>query len=337
MRHSLDVEGEARRVETVSDAEAIVSSERAGFAELMDTVRIARQNQRWDLVDQAGERAMQEVLRSSTVSIPKVVEAARAIVLARLGRATNLGELPAAIVDAQARLSEIEAKVGPEEGGQSLGDTRYWLEELRLLHSDPTAPSYTQLCSKLRKIDRSDLGAEAAAHALELDPDSVPARTTLSAALIDIGQVHRALAHLRKAWAQEQTAYVANPYSRALLAEGQPEQAVTMAENAFELDAGEYSARTLLAAAVRAEDRDAIERAKEFILEHSRGTTDEDEESAWVGMLAAQALIDAGLLDEAETAVATLLDDPKAPTSRLSQLRYRIRHERRKAQGRLAV
>ncbi len=327
----------ARRIETPDDVLTVLESGHATFREWIDCIETSRRHHRWDLVDRVGHEVLRDVVANPATRIPTLEEAVRSVAKAYIDRVAQLEDLSAAAASAIAALQSARHEVpGSTMASNALDGEIDWLDELRLLASDPSPPTLTKLCRRLREIDRSDLGADAARRALSQEPGSVPAMTTLAAALLDQGRADVAIATISKAWDLDPSSYVANTFSRALLANGQHEEAYNMAHRAFELDPGPVSQHTLLAAAAASSDPAAIEDAQALISRCGTGGGGNDlRDRRYVELLAAEALVESGRLDDAEVMVNQLLADPEGWKARIEQLRNRIRYLRRKQQGEL--
>ncbi len=208
---------------------------------------------------------------------------------------------------------------------RAVGESSKWLDELRVLYADATEPSLIALCARLRDIDRADLGREAATRALDLEARGQPsprtraaALTTRAAALLDLGDPPRALTDIRKAAElRPDDPYVLNAYARVLTACGQPDQAVDVAKESFRLDPGRHAVHALLAAAAAARDESTLAEAKDYLSAHP-DPEEKEATSVWVEVLAAEALIAAGQIERAASAVAMLRRDGRAPQGKVN-------------------
>lgn len=327
----------ARRTETPDDVVGVLASARASLSEWIDCIDVSRRHHRWDLVDAVGDSILRDIVARPDARIPTLAEAARSVAMAYMSRIEHLDDLAPGTTRVIATLRDAQNAV-PKSSGAAKAFAREidWLDELRVLASDTSSPALTQLCARLRDIDRSDLGAEAGRRALEKDPENVAARTTLAAALVDQERTDLAIANISTAWEQEPSAYVANVFSRALLHDGQLEEALEMAYRAFDLDAGPVSQRMLLAAAAAAPDGSALIDAQALIKARGRdGSGDGLRDHRLVDVLAAEARVESGFLDEGELMARALLVEPGAWKARIQQLLNRIVYLRRKQQGRL--
>ena len=248
----------------------VLESGHATFREWIDCIETSRRHHRWDLVDRVGHEVLRDVVANPATRIPTLEEAVRSVAKAYIDRVAHLEDLSAAAASAIAALQSARHELpGSTMASNALDGEIDWLDELRLLASDPSPPTLTKLCRRLREIGRSDLGADAARRALSQEPDSVPAMTTLAAA-------------------------AASP------------------------------------------DPAAIEDVQALISRCGTGGDGNDlRDRRYIELLAAEALVESGRLDEAERMVNQLLADPEGWKARIEQLRNRIRYLRRKQQGEL--
>jgi len=334
---------DARPVETLDHVRSILDSGVAYFPELLDCVAVARAANDWDLVERAGTALLRCSTGRPKRALPSLADAARAIVTAYLARAADLDEAAeraAAAAGVLAAISDDTDVTGP--AAKAVRDRYRWLEELRLLYSDFTEPSLIALCSKLREIDRPDLGVEAATKALELAERFAPAPSTRAAALttraaahLDLGDPPRALADIRKATkAKPRDPYVLTTHARVLTACGHPHEAVEVAKDSFALAPSLRAANVLLAAAAAAADDETLGEAKAYLASHP-APEGEISASVWIEVLAAEALIVAGDLDRAAGAIAQLGRDPRASQAKVRNLAGRLKSARKARQGRL--
>lgn len=324
---------QGRPIETLEDVRGLIASGYGSVTELLECIRVARQGGDPKLAEQAGTLLL--TIATGKKPVPALEEAAQAIVVGYLAEASKLDDLVVQLERASEALGEIGERTGITPAGRkAIDDSKLWLEELRVLSNDNSPASLIALCGKLRKIDRSDLGVEAATAALERQ-ESAAAYTTRAAAFQDRNDNPRALSDVRRAWKLDKNAFTANTFSRVLLAAGRPDLAIEKAEDAFRMEPSEYSARSLLAAAAAVGEDDAVERAKRFIEKHKDG--EDPRTSVWVEIVAVKALLEADRLDEAERAIALLKQDERAPKREVDHLIGWLKRNRRRRQGGLGL
>lgn len=216
---------EPRPIETPDDVVSVLESPKAGLPEILDCIEAARLFGRWDLLEASAARAFLAITDRQPTET--VVEVARHFVLAEFALVPDFESLPERVRATQARLAELEA-------ASALSDLDDELCEILEYVSDASPASLIRLCSRLRRFDRPDLGYEASVRALrsrELDDEGTSrALTTGGAALVDLGHAEAAIERLQGAWDLTSSPYAANALSRACIAAGRPDEAVTWAQ-----------------------------------------------------------------------------------------------------------
>lgn len=197
------------RVQTVAQAEALTKVLAPRFADLLDGIKVARGNDRWDLIESLSDMALAAV----TGVTPQwgVAYVARQLVIARV-QGVPLDEM-------HDHLREIaeSLKANPSEVGSvaravtELGDE---LGKLATMLADDSPASMVSAGSRLRKLDRPDLAIDAASIAVERDPTNFAAITVRGAAQADLGDMRSALTEATRAERMRPSSYTANLLAR---------------------------------------------------------------------------------------------------------------------------
>jgi tetratricopeptide (TPR) repeat protein len=285
-----DADHGVRSICNINDVESVLSSDKASFVELRECVSIARDKGQWSLCRRSAERALEEiglVTRSNRMS---VLDAARTVVKMILKPVESLDSLPVFVREAQDWLQSKSQDFDAKNIGTELEVERILLSEILVLLSDSASESRIRLCSRLRKVDRSDLGIEVARPVIEIEPRNVAALTTLGAAYCDIGD-HAS------AGSMIQTALLFDPgniraqvvMSRICQRTEQPEEAFRFAEEAFDTLPNEYTGRRYLEASTKIGDEEAI-RAAVSEVERRAWSNGQEKPDVFLLLLAAEAL-----------------------------------------------
>jgi len=309
MKDELTTSYEVRRIETVDDVVAVLDSPKASFTELIDCVDVARKYDQWQLRHRAAERAFVETDVQAPTDIARLTGAAEFVIDNYLKGADSLDELPSQIKGADTWLSRHRSKLDAVGENEFADEQTELLAELLLLLSDNTPESKVRLCSRLRKVDRSDLGIEAVRPVANAERDNVVALTTLGAAYCDMGEYCKAeyaLKAARKLKPDNDQTLVA--LSRVYQESDRPYDALDIAKSALVLNANEFTAHRLLKAAAAVDDAEAFSQA---VAEVERAVEADAEGSPdyYMLLLAAEALLDQGRSGEAAVIVGRMVED----------------------------
>ena len=256
----------------------------------MECAEIGKAANDWQLRKDAAERALHLAVGNSQQS-GSVELAARHLAAATLGKTTELDELPQYLEELRGILKRLvdDAKVkGQKEQLKELAET---VSGIAMLLTEPGPAAQVRLCSRLRKVDRPDLGIKAAERGLKVEPKNTALLTTLAAAQLDVGASTKGLATIEGVVEQGRPNYRALlVYSRALQAVSRPERSLRVARDAFELDANEFTAHRILAAAAELRDLETFEGALQFVRRHQSEVSAEAD--LYVLLLAVQALLE---------------------------------------------
>lgn len=286
---------EPRPIDTSAHVHSVLDSPQASFLELMDCVEAAHRLGEWELRHRAAERAFATATEGHREKPEKVEEAALEVLRSMVRMANGLDELADSVDVAKTWLAGWVTQVPRLEAFRA--KELQSLDEMLVLLSDDRLPSLVRLSPKLRKLDRADLAVVAARRAVKQEPDNVVALTTLGAGLADIQEHHEARQVLETALRLgPDDSYTVIALSRVVQELGDLHEALALAKRGLELDASEPAAYRLVAAAVAMNDDEAIADAKQRIEEHVDAPEHAD---LWVMALAAEALLDAGRVDDA--------------------------------------
>ncbi len=287
-----------RRIETVDDVVAVLGSPAASFVELLECVMIAGAVGDWRLRHLAAERAFDEVRVDTANARPNMEAAARIVVDNYLKAADSLEDLSYLVEDAEHWVESNRWKFDSARLSEFAEESIQLLAELQLLLSDPEPEAKVRLCSRLRKVDRADLGIEAVRPVANEQRDNVPALTTLGAAYCDVNELEKAERVLRAALAirpRDTRARIA--LSRVFQEAGRLYEALDEAGVAFAEDANAYTSHRLLAAASAVGDADAFDQALEEV-ERAAEASESGPPDVYLLILAAEALKDQGRTDD---------------------------------------
>lgn len=279
-----------RPIDDVDQARAVVDGDRASFVELMDCAEVGKSAGDYELRKDAAERAV-NLAAGDTRQVASVHLAAQHLAAATLGEATDLDDLGRYVAALRSRLRRLVDEF-PETGrNEKLQELEATLSEITLLLTNPEPAAQVRLCSRLRKLDRPDLGIKAAERGLNVEPENTALLTTLAAAQLDIGASTTGLATIERAIREDRKEYrVLLVHSRALQSVSRPEQSLKVAKEAFELDANEFTAHRILAAAAELRDLDTFEGALQFVRQHHEEVSAEAD--LYVLLLATEALLE---------------------------------------------
>lgn len=296
--HQSGLSSHARPIETVEQAHEIVHGERATLLELMDCAELGKAVGDFQLRKDAAERAL-SVAIGGPRPIASVDMAAQHIAAATLGEATGLGDLGRYLSEIRLRLGRIIAEFPAAQKSSKLRELEESLSAVALLLTDPDPGAKLRLCSRLRKLERPDLGIKAAQSGIKVEPNHVPLLTTMASAQLDIGASTLALKTIERAVRLEpENVHALNVYSRALHDIGRLGESLNIAQRAFELDANVHVAQRILAVAAALKDADAFDHALEFV---RRNPLDElGEGDMIVLLLAVETLLEANDLERAD-------------------------------------
>lgn len=279
-----------RPIDDVDQARAVIDSERASFVELMECADIGKSADDWQLRKDAAERAVNLAV-GNTRQIASVHLAAQHLAAATLGEANDLDDLGRYVAALRSRVKRLLVDFPETVRNKKLLELEATLSEITLLLTDPEPAAQVRLCSRLRALDRPDLGIKAAERGLHVEPGNTALLTTLAAAQLDVGASVAGLATIERAIREDRKEYrVLLVHSRALQAVSRPEQSLKVAREAFELEANEFTAHRVLAAAAELRDLDTFEGALQFVRQHQAEVSAEAD--LYVLLLATEALLE---------------------------------------------
>lgn len=319
----------ARPITNPDEAWAVLSSPKASFVELMDCAETGRRFEDTDLRRQAAERSMDEVLerldREPVEHQFSIHEAARHIAVATLKEAKSLNDLAPYLAKVTAWLSGLNKRIkdlAPDE----INELELAVSEIALLLTDPSSAAQSRLCSRLRKVERSDLGILAAQRCLDDEPDNTIALTTMAAAQLDIGAADAAVATARRAVQLAPKGHHARTVlSRAFQETGRPRESLEAAREALDISANQFTAHRVLSAAAALNDADEFRHALELLETLEQQGRFEDD--VLIKVLAVEALYDAGDFRQALSLLDAIQKQgfPPAMSRRFAQLRVKLR------------
>ena len=279
-----------RPIEDVDQARQVLDSDKASFVELMDCAEVGKSADDWQLRRDAAERAV-DLAAGDKRQIASVHLAAHHLASATLGAASNLADLGRYVAALRSRVQRLLQDFPETARNSKLVELEATLSEVTLLLTDPEPAAQVRLCSRLRTLDRPDLGIKAAERGLKVEPGNTALLTTLAAAQLDVGDSATGLATIERAVRVNRKEYRALlVYSRALQAVSRPEQSLKVAREAFALEANEFTAHRILAAAAELRDLDTFEGALQFVRQHQAQVSEEAD--LYVLLLATEALLE---------------------------------------------
>ena len=286
-----------RPIDDVDQARAVVDGDRASFVELMDCAEVGKSAGDYELRKDAAERAVNLAV-GETRQIASVHRAAQHLAAATLGEASDLDDLARYVAALRSRLKRLLVDFPETLQNAKLLELEATISEITLLLTDPDPAAQLRLCSRLRELDRADLGAKAAERGLEVEPRNAALLTTLAAAQLDIGASIDGLATIERAVDVEpENVYALNVYSRALQDNTRLDESLEVARTAFELDANRFTAQRILGVAAELKDLEAFDAALKFVREHQAELSSASD--VYVLILAVEALAEANDLARA--------------------------------------
>lgn len=299
-------DGAARLIETLADAQSVVASNRASPSELIDCAQIARSLGDNALRRQAAERAINEASRNPRIHRLTLDKAAAHVVASLYGKVSNPDELKEYLEAARSWLVGHFGS-GALQKTKSIEKLEQLLSESLLLVSDFDPRCQTQLCSKLRKLDRSDLGILVAERVRKVHPENAVALTTLGSAYTDVGQYKKAEDCLQAAHKlQPKNPYTLLGLSRALSQRSKHFEAHDFAKLAFSIKQNLKTARRLLASAIATQDEESFAEAQAMVASLMHSEDDEEKTSNEIIFAAAEELVEAENYEAALQAIAHL-------------------------------
>lgn len=298
-------EYQPRRVETIDDVVALLASPKASFTELMECVAVSEASRDWKLRHAAAERAFLETRVEGPTAVFSLTTSAELIIDNYLKAAPSLSELGPEVAAANTWLRSHRLRLDTAGAADFADEKLKLLAELHVLLSSSEHEARVRLCSRLRKVDRSDLGIEAARPVANADNENVPALTTLGAAYCDMGEFIKAERVLRAALRLRRDDRTLVALSRVLQESGRPVEALDMAKTAFASKVSSHTAHRLLKAAA-GQDPDAFDEALAEV-EQAAAIDPEKQPDIYLLLLAAEALVDAGRVGEATRIVEAIL------------------------------
>jgi len=286
-----------RPIDDVDQARAVVDGDRASFVELMDCAEVGKSAGDYELRKDAAERAVNLAV-GETRQIASVHRAAQHLAAATLGEASDLDDLAQYVAALRSRLKRLLVDFPETLQNAKLLELEATISEITLLLTDPDPAAQLRLCSRLRELDRADLGAKAAERGLKVEPRNAALLTTLAAAQLDIGASIAGLATIERAVDVEpENVYALNVYSRALQENTRLDESLEVARTAFELDANRFTAQRILGVAAELKDLEAFDTALKFVREHQADLSSASD--IYLLILAVEALVEANDLARA--------------------------------------
>jgi tetratricopeptide (TPR) repeat protein len=298
--------GVARPIETLEDVQSVLSSKRASPGELIECAQVARSLNNYELRLRASERAITEASQFPRVNPLHLDKAAAHVVASIRGNVSRPGELKEYL---EAARLWIVSHFGPGalEKTKNIEKLQLVISESLLLVSDKDPRCQTQLCSKLRKLDRSDLGILVAERVRKDHEENAVTLTTLGSAYTDVGQYKKAEECLKAAHRlQPKNTYTLLGLSRALSQRSKHYEAHDFAKLAFSIRPNLITARRLMASAFATEDAKSFAGAQELVRSLMNSGDDEEKISNEVIFAAAEELIEAKNYDAALQAIEQL-------------------------------
>jgi len=290
-----------RPIDDVDQARAVVDGDRASFVELMDCAEVGKSAGDYELRKDAAERAVNLAV-GETRQIASVHRAAQHLAAATLGEASDLDDLAQYVAALRSRLKRLLVDFPETLQNAKLLELEATISEITLLLTDPDPAAQLRLCSRLRELDRADLGAKAAERGLKVEPRNAALLTTLAAAQLDIGASIAGLATIERAVDVEpENVYALNVYSRALQENTRLDESLEVARTAFELDANRFTAQRILGVAAELKDLEAFDTALKFVREHQADLSSASD--IYLLILAVEALVEANDLARASAPV----------------------------------
>jgi len=290
-------EPRGRPIEDVEQARAVVESEKASFVELMECAEVGKSAANWQLRKDAAERAVNLAVSNSR-QIASVHLAARHLAAATLGEASDLDDLARYVAALRSRIKRLLVDFPETVRNAKLLKLEVTISEITVLLTHPEPAAQVRLCSRLRELDRSDLGIKAAERGLRAEPKNAALLTTLAAAQLDIGASTTGLGTIEQAVDVEpKNVYALNVYSRALQENMRLNESLEVAQAAFELDANHFTAQRILGVAAQLKDFAAFDAAFHFVRQYQAELSDEAD--VYVLLLAVEALVEADDFDRA--------------------------------------
>lgn len=308
-----------RRIETMTDVAAVLESPAASFLEMMDCVRVSEEAGDWKVRHHCAERAFEMVDPEARNAVESLSSAAKVVIANYFKAASTLEELRPSLSAATNWLGDRRSRLDQAGGGRFVDDQTNLLAELQVLMSTATPEAKVRLCSKLRKLERSDLGIEAVRQVANDQPPNVRALTTLGAAYCDMGEYAKAERALKAALEVEpRSVQPLVALSRAYQNSGQEYRAFDVAKVAFVQQVDEYTAHRLMAAAAAVKDEDAFNQALDEVKMRAQ-ELDESDVSVYVLLVAAEVCLDKGDLGEVRKIVETIKTAGEALSGRSVQ------------------
>jgi tetratricopeptide (TPR) repeat protein len=320
---------EPRRIETAEDALNVLRSPAASFTELMECVEVANAAGNWEMRHQAAERAFTETKVTSPSAGVSLSRAAEIVIDNYFKLATSLDDLPARIADAGAWIGMHQPDFDAAGASGFASEKKQLLAEIQVLLSTNEPEARVRLCSRLRRVERPDLGVEAVRPVANSERTNSVALTTLGAAYCDLQDYPRAEKALRAAVKVEgDTGLASVALSRVLQESGRRHEALDLAKRAFGVDPDQFSAHRLLSAAKAAEDQEAFDEAIREV-EMAAQANPTATPDVYLLLLAAEAQHDLGLTGDLELLLDRIEASPAmlkgAVAKRFNSLRNSVR------------
>ena len=172
----------ARPIATEEDVVKILGSPRASTIELLECAQLMKVLDRGELRRDAAERALASMGRTKH-SAGGVLSAAQHVVYSTVRSAENLTVLSQYLLDAERWLKEVTTNDLLKTN--RLEDLIELVSETQVLATGSDDLSRIQLCSRLRRLENPNLGAEVVRSIAERKEVDTVAITTFGAALVD--------------------------------------------------------------------------------------------------------------------------------------------------------
>lgn len=325
------VEEQPRRIETIEDVEAVLDSLRVSWFELGICIRTARKADRSDLVHRAAEQSVAVAMRHRYphLKVPRIQEAVESVLRSFVDSPERLTDVAQRYSEARSWEEGFRPALTLAAGelGSRASELRRLINEVLLLIDDGSNNSMSRLSKRFRKLKRPDLAIEACSTTLSSDPEDITALTSRGAAHADRRHYEEAENDLLAALDLEpRSIHALTSLSRVLQEVGRLEEALESGLQAFRIAPDEYSAHRILKIASALQNWALFQEALEVAQRSLESTPDDP----WIGVLAVRILLEDGHLDQAGELINELENrSPGIETSNQLDLLRRTLERRR--------
>lgn len=255
-----------RQILDLSDVKIVLESDRATLVELLECVDISRRAKEWLLCRQAAERAFDCAKLDVRATKSDLVLAAKKVVRSILAVAETVEALPGPIEQASLWLKEQKGYFEKFQIRDSVRSETQMLSEILVLMGSSDDLAKVKLCSRLRQVERPDLGIEVVGPLIKDGQKNVGALTTAGAAYCDLGAYAQSDQVIERALRIEPgNVHAQTVQGRLLQNLGRHDEAFDVARRAFHIEANVHTANRLLEASVRVSDEEGLQTAVEFL------------------------------------------------------------------------